>query len=153
MALLGASTTMAVPAVKRNTTNQILCPGLEGTPQCCAVNALNLADLNCGPRTSTLCLLPVYIYTSSMRVSCYPREIVANLTFLFPAPMVPSTLAQFTSICASIGQQAQCCLLPVVSFYLFSNATPMCADQCTAVGPRSGLREPSGGRHLGKKIP
>lgn len=119
MALLGASTTMAVPAVKRNTTNQILCPGLEGTPQCCAVNALNLADLNCGPRTSTLCLLPIYIYTSSIRVSCYPREIVANLTFLFPAPMVPSTLAQFTSICASIGQQAQCCLLPVVSFYLF----------------------------------
>lgn len=46
-ALFGAST-LAVPAFKR----ALLCPGIDSTPQCCAVNALNLADLNCAPRTS-----------------------------------------------------------------------------------------------------
>ena len=79
--------------------------------------------------------------------------MVANLTFLFLAPMVPSTLEQFTKICSSIGQQAQCCLLPTVSFYLFFECYADVwnwANQCTAVGPSPALREPSGGRHLGK---
>ncbi|CAF9914152.1 MAG: hypothetical protein ALECFALPRED_009417, partial [Alectoria fallacina] len=44
-ALVGAST-MAMPAFNKRA---ILCPGLEGTPQCCAVNALGVADLNCAP--------------------------------------------------------------------------------------------------------
>ena len=46
-ALVGASTTMAVPAMKRN-----LCFGLPGSPECCAVNALGVADLDCAPRMS-----------------------------------------------------------------------------------------------------
>lgn len=48
--LAGASVTMAMPA-KRQTT---VCAGLDSSPQCCAVNVLNLADLNCAPRMSTL---------------------------------------------------------------------------------------------------
>ncbi|KAF6233971.1 hypothetical protein HO173_007801 [Letharia columbiana] len=44
-ALFGASITMAFPAFKR----AVLCPGIEDTPQCCAVNALGVADLNCAP--------------------------------------------------------------------------------------------------------
>lgn len=47
-ALFGASITMAFPAFKRT----VLCPGIEDTPQCCAVNALGVADLNCAPRMS-----------------------------------------------------------------------------------------------------
>ncbi|CAD6572550.1 MAG: Fungal hydrophobin [Alectoria sarmentosa] len=75
-ALFGAST-MAMPAFNKRA---ILCPGLESTPECCAVNALGVADLNCAP-----------------------------------PPMLPANITAFTAICASIGQQAQCCTLPVLS--------------------------------------
>ena len=51
-ALVGAST-MAFPAYKR----AVLCPGLESTPQCCAVDALGVADVNCAPRTLCSALL------------------------------------------------------------------------------------------------
>ena len=56
-ALVGASATMAVPAYKRS----VLCPGLPGTPECCAVNALGVADLDCAPRTSNS-LLHIHPY-------------------------------------------------------------------------------------------
>lgn len=48
--LAGASVTMAVPAKRQSA----LCPGLDSSPQCCAVNVLNLADLNCAPRMLSL---------------------------------------------------------------------------------------------------
>ena len=70
------SVTMAVPA-KRQAA--LLCA--TGTPQCCAVNVLNLADLNC-----------------------------AN------PPQVPANVTDFTQICSDIGQQAQCCDIPIVRF-------------------------------------
>jgi hypothetical protein len=57
-----------------------ICLGAEATPQCCAVNVLDLADLNCAP-----------------------------------PPTTPTSQAQFRAECAAIGQQAQCCVLPIVS--------------------------------------
>lgn len=55
-ALFGASI-MAMPAYNKR---MILCPGLEATPQCCAVNALGVADLDCAPRTSCS-VLPISV--------------------------------------------------------------------------------------------
>ena len=52
-ALFGAAITLGVPTHKRT----ILCPGTPDTPQCCAVNALGVADLNCAPRTSCRSIL------------------------------------------------------------------------------------------------
>ena len=34
------------------------------------------------------------------------------------APVLPSNITAFVATCAAIGQQAQCCTLPVVSFLL-----------------------------------
>ena len=146
MALLGASTTMAVPAMKRN--NQLLCPGLPGDPQCCAVNALNVADLNCGPRTSPSCSssLHIYPYFAPYIFFYIPRKTAANLVFLFLVPAPASNVSQFTQVCAAIGQQAQCCVLPVVSvlfFECYADAWNW-ADQSDAVGPSPALPESPG---------
>ena len=69
-ALFGAST-LAVPAFKR----ALLCPGIDSTPQCCAVNALNLADLNCAPRTS--CPNPFSIHPKFYPYIFCPMKTVA----------------------------------------------------------------------------
>lgn len=66
--------------------------------------------------------------------------------FSITAPTLPSNISSFVAVCASIGQQAQCCTLPVVSFLQLSEAV-WCdwneANHCDAVGPSSGLRESS----------
>lgn len=53
-ALASASLTIGVPTFNGNAKRQasVLCSGLEATPQCCAVNVLNLADLDCADRKS-----------------------------------------------------------------------------------------------------
>ncbi|KAK4232711.1 fungal hydrophobin-domain-containing protein [Achaetomium macrosporum] len=55
------------------------CPGLYGTPQCCATDLLGLVALDCES-----------------------------------PPSVPASPDDFRNICASIGQQARCCLIPLL---------------------------------------
>ena len=101
--LAGASVTMAVPA-KRQTT---LCPGLSGTPQCCAVNVLNVADLNCANRKSS--------HFPNLDSSSFCSSDTVGWYILPIAPKTPTTMDQFIKECAAIGQQAQCCTIPIVS--------------------------------------
>ncbi|KAF6239803.1 hypothetical protein HO173_002349 [Letharia columbiana] len=56
------------------------CSGASATPNCCAVNVLSLADLQCAD-----------------------------------PPTLPTDVANFTQICADVGQEAQCCTLDLVS--------------------------------------
>ncbi|CZR60837.1 related to trihydrophobin precursor [Phialocephala subalpina] len=51
----------------------------SGTPQCCDVDVLGVADLDCST-----------------------------------PPEVPTTVADFTSICAAIGKIDMCCLIPIL---------------------------------------
>ena len=51
--LVGATMVAALPA-DMSARQATICPGTDGTPQCCATNVLNLADLNCANRRSPL---------------------------------------------------------------------------------------------------
>ncbi|KAF2195808.1 hydrophobin 2, partial [Zopfia rhizophila CBS 207.26] len=59
------------------------CTG-AASPQCCATDVLNLADLDCAP-----------------------------------PPTTPTSINNFIDICSSAGQQAKCCVLPVLGQALF----------------------------------
>ena len=96
--LAGASTAFAVPAMRRQAS--LLCSGLESNPQCCATDVLGVADLNCIDRMS---YLTAFDHTS---LTCYT------------APSQPTDVQNFVDLCASIGQEAECCALPVVSFFV-----------------------------------
>ena len=65
----------------------VVCSGTYGTPQCCATNVLDVADLNC-----------------------------AN------PPTIPTDTQSFIDECAAIGQQAQCCALPILDQALLCEA-------------------------------
>ena len=112
-ALIAAST-MATPAMKleRNPPKkEQVCPFNLPDPQCCATNVLGIADLNCAARTS---YLPPYSQLPSFRfIRPNSVEPVANSCSPI-APKVPENEADFFMTCSSIGQQAQCCLLPIV---------------------------------------
>lgn len=60
--------------------------------------------------------------------------------------MLPSNISSFVVMCASIGQQAQCCTVPVVSFLPLLEAA-WCdlnaANHVDAAGPSSDLLKPS----------
>ena len=47
--LAGATMVAALPA-DMSPRQSVVCPGTDSTPQCCAVNVLDLADLNCANR-------------------------------------------------------------------------------------------------------
>lgn len=64
-ALLSASITIAVPASTSETKRATLCSGLESEPQCCALDVLGIADLQCDART--LPLLNFQLYTFSKK--------------------------------------------------------------------------------------
>ena len=75
------------------------CPaGLYSNAQCCATDILGVADLNCGSRKLTYSLL-----------DCTTRLTIIS------AQKTPTSASDFKKICASSGQQAKCCVLPVVS--------------------------------------
>ncbi|KAF2105137.1 hypothetical protein NA57DRAFT_31093 [Rhizodiscina lignyota] len=74
--LAAASFVLAAPHERRQAAT--VCSG-SNTPQCCAVDVLGLADLQC-----------------------------AN------PPTTPTNQTQFIAECATIGQEARCCLLPIL---------------------------------------
>jgi hypothetical protein len=87
----------------------------SGNPVCCATDVLNLADLNCNPRTF---FLP---YISS------------NSTLTFAATTTPANVDAFIASCAAEGQQAKCCLAPILGQALFcSNVNPTAAAPAAA---------------------
>lgn len=81
-----------------NEKRQALCSGLTSNMQCCAVDVLGVADLNCANRMSNMSRTQVAL---------------AN-TGWFIAPTTPTSAADFQAICAAIGQEARCCAIPVV---------------------------------------
>ena len=97
VALAGASTTLAsvIPELARRQSN--LCS--EGSAVCCATDVLGVADLNCAVRE-------------------YLTLVTLTRMLTRTAPSTPTDPDDFTSICATIGQQAKCCLLPIVSHTL-----------------------------------
>lgn len=74
-----AGTVLASPLAVVERQTYTPCSGLYGTAQCCATDALGVADLNCAD-----------------------------------PPAVPANATDFQSECSAIGQQARCCVLPVV---------------------------------------
>ena len=58
-ALFGLCITMAVPAPERESKRDTLCSGLESQPQCCALDVLDAAALQCESRTVFLSLFNV----------------------------------------------------------------------------------------------
>lgn len=91
----------ALPAqVEERQTPYVACSGLYGTSQCCATDVLGVADLDCANRRSPI------------RSRTRPR---ANFV---KAPSVPTSAANFQTICSDVGQRARCCVLPLVSILL-----------------------------------
>ncbi|PTB39397.1 uncharacterized protein TrAFT101_007816 [Trichoderma asperellum] len=71
---------LAAPSPNAANSVTPLCnPGLYSNAQCCAVDVLGVADLNCAT----------------------PPGVVNNA-------------AEFQAACAKIGQEARCCVLPVL---------------------------------------
>ena len=105
VALAGASTTLAtvIPELARRQSN--LCS--EGSAVCCATDVLGVADLNCAVRE-------------------YLTLVALTLKLTHTAPSTPTDPDDFTSICATIGQQAKCCLLPIVSYMLLPSRAGLC---------------------------
>lgn len=99
-----ALTTTALAAPTTLDQRQVpVCTG--GQPLCCATDVLNLADLDCATRTS-------------------PQTLRSHvLTRL--AATTPLNTNEFIDICSSSGQQAKCCVLPILGQALF----------CTDVNP------------------
>ncbi|CAG8977881.1 hypothetical protein HYALB_00001758 [Hymenoscyphus albidus] len=60
-------------------SRQATLTGCTSTPQCCDVDVLGVADLNC--------------------------EV---------PPVVPTSIQNFSDICASVGKQNMCCILPIL---------------------------------------
>ena len=110
--LVAVSSTMANPAMRRNPpVPPPLCQGtLENTPECCATDVLGLVDLDCAPRT----LSRLHLRLSSSIFAHHPEETMTD-GLSHVAPKIPSSDADFTAICAAIGQRARCCLLGTVS--------------------------------------
>ena len=113
--LVAVSSTMATPAVRRNPpVPPPLCQGtLENTPECCATDVLGLLDLDCAPRTLSMPHIP-HLPPSPPIFAYHPQEIMTNGLCRI-APKIPSSDADFVSICAAIGQRARCCTLGTVS--------------------------------------
>ncbi|PNP44485.1 hypothetical protein THARTR1_11023 [Trichoderma harzianum] len=75
----------------------VLCPALiSGIAQCCSANVLNLVNLDCVSRKSSL-----------------PSTLAVSFTNLAPttANKEPKDRKDFEKICSSIGKQATCCTL------------------------------------------
>ncbi|KAM0457312.1 hypothetical protein ACHAPV_003220 [Trichoderma viride] len=80
VATLFVAGVLAAPSPSGLNSRATLCsPGLYSTAQCCAVDVLGVADLNCAG--------PVGVVNSA---------------------------AEFQANCAAIGQEARCCVLPVL---------------------------------------
>lgn len=90
----GAAFTVAAP-----TERQLpVCSGTYSNAQCCATDVLNVADLNCANRMSPF-------------VPC-PNLMLKPMTI---APTAATTGQDLIDICAAEGQQAKCCVIPIVS--------------------------------------
>lgn len=86
-----------------NPTPYDACSGLYDSLQCCSTDVLGVADLDCGTRKNLTL-----------------QDIVApddqNLLTISLASGVPASAADFEKICATGGERARCCVLPVVSY-------------------------------------
>jgi hypothetical protein len=107
-----AATAFAAPLEERQTG---LCS--SGSPLCCATDILNLAILDCQTRTS------VPISSSICPHNSVHRFLLTTIT----APTTPTGINSFIDICAAEGQQAKCCLLPILEQALI----------CTDVQPQA----------------
>lgn len=74
------------------------CPdSLYGNPQCCSVNGLGVVDAECDSRKLCFAL----VFESSRLINVLATE-------------TPTDPDSFSQICATTGQRARCCVLPVV---------------------------------------
>lgn len=79
-------------------------PGLlYSVPQCCDVDVLGVADLDCVVRK---CKYEQLFGIESKHSSNDMKKI---------APSGPSKCKTFKGICSSIGREPKCCVLPIVS--------------------------------------
>lgn len=93
-AIAAIASAAATPNMKRQTTS--LCGPLD-TPQCCSVDVLGVADLNCA---------------SSPFLTAVTKTPKADSVIAVPNTI--TTTAEFTSYCAESGTEARCCVLSLV---------------------------------------
>jgi len=92
--VLAATMASAMPALNQRQT--LVCTGTYSNAQCCATDVLGVADLNCFNRESL-----------------EPSPLDEVLT-IHSAPSTPTSADDFETICAADGQQAKCCVLPIL---------------------------------------
>jgi len=107
----------------------------SGTPQCCATDVLGVADLDCAPREF---LLPACVSTWNQ------RRLLIHVTLL-TAPSLPHNSDDFKHMCASLGQRARCCAIPIVRGF-FS----ILVDAVLIHDPMNSLDRPSSALLLSK---
>lgn len=121
---VAATAVMAVPSTIDARSD--LCPdGLYGNANCCATDILRLANLDCHSRKYLLeysfrCPSPPHKYFQVI----YLKQPLTYLLFVpcHLASRVPSSIAEFVRICADGGEEAQCCVIPVLGEALLCEA-------------------------------
>jgi hypothetical protein len=104
-----------------------LCTGSDSNAQCCATDVLGLVVLNCanGKRLSI----------GGLFISLDANSLIV--------PSLAANTTQFRQICTSIGQQAKCCLLPIVSPMTQLTTASTVVLMCIIARPGSGLPGPN----------
>ena len=88
---------LAAPALEERTYgNYRPCHGLYSQAQCCATDVLGVLCLDGAPR-------------KSLQLQC-----LRHLANTFTANETPRDAKNFQDICAKKGQQARCCIIPVL---------------------------------------
>jgi len=95
LAIAAIASAAATPNMKRQTTS--LCGPLD-TPQCCSVDVLGVADLNCA--------------AGQLQISSHMSH---EADYDSPVPNTITTTEDFSSYCAESGTEARCCVLSLVS--------------------------------------
>lgn len=91
----------------------------SGSPLCCATDILNLAILDCQTRE----------LSSAQSPSRGNFKTRANT---ITAPTTPTGINDFIDICSAEGQQAKCCLLPILDQALICTDVNRQAEPATS---------------------
>jgi hypothetical protein len=84
---------------------------IYSSPQCCATDALGIVGIDCKVRKYTL--LQEWLGKTFCNLFGCLGLMICSANF---PPLDPG---HFRRICAESGQQAKCCVLPVVSIFTF----------------------------------
>lgn len=111
------ATTLALPATSVAKRQAGLCSSSLGSPLCCDVDVLGVADLNCEQRKHSSHHLPSSPCPTTVGLDwwLWAGMITIAAANNMTAETPPTSLADFVDVCASVGKIDMCCVLPIVS--------------------------------------